>query len=105
MRKVLHLLAYIIRKEIGHKKRNLHHRHSYVAHPEGWVRKPGWAQRVIIKDSRKGQEFMEALRWFGLDWDEGPDKGGPFGPYRQSERGEIYAQYSQTLIRQGDAYY
>jgi glutamyl-tRNA synthetase/nondiscriminating glutamyl-tRNA synthetase len=51
------------------------------------------------------RQLMEDLRWFGLDWDEGPDKGGPFGPYRQSERGSIYAQYAEKLIGQGDAYY
>ena len=38
------------------------------------------------------RQLMEDLRWFGLDWDEGPDAGGPFGPYRQSERGAIYAR-------------
>jgi glutamyl-tRNA synthetase/nondiscriminating glutamyl-tRNA synthetase len=51
------------------------------------------------------RQLMEDLRWFGLDWDEGPDKGGPFAPYRQSERGSIYAQYAEKLIGQGDAYY
>jgi nondiscriminating glutamyl-tRNA synthetase len=51
------------------------------------------------------QQLLEDLRWFGLDWDEGPDKGGPFGPYRQSERRQIYAQYAEKLIGQGDAYY
>jgi len=51
------------------------------------------------------RQLLEDLRWFGLDWDEGPDTGGPFGPYRQSERREIYAQYAEKLIGQGDAYY
>ena len=51
------------------------------------------------------RQLIEDLRWFGLDWDEGPDTGGPFGPYRQSERREIYAQYAEKLIAQGDAYY
>ncbi len=50
-------------------------------------------------------QLVADLQWFGLDWDEGPDKGGPFAPYRQSERREIYAQHSQQLISQGDAYY
>jgi len=53
-------------------------------------------------------QLMEDLRWFGLDWDEGPDKpdrGGPFGPYRQSERGELYARYALQLVDQGHAYY
>jgi len=51
------------------------------------------------------RQLIEDLRWFGLDWDEGPDTGGPFGPYRQSERSEIYARYAEKLIGQGDAYY
>ena len=51
------------------------------------------------------RQLMDDLRWFGLDWDEGPDKGGPFGPYRQSERSAIYAEYAEKLIAKGDAYY
>ena len=51
------------------------------------------------------KQLMEDLLWFGLDWDEGPDKGGPFGPYRQSERQALYAEYTQKLLAQGDAYY
>ncbi|MBN1962788.1 MAG: glutamate--tRNA ligase [Deltaproteobacteria bacterium] len=48
--------------------------------------------------------ILESLRWTGLTWDEGPDIGGPHGPYRQSERGHIYAQYAQELIDKGQAY-
>lgn len=51
------------------------------------------------------QELMDGLRWLGLEWDEGPDKGGPYGPYRQSERKEIYQKYAEQLIEQGQAYY
>ncbi len=51
------------------------------------------------------QELMDSLRWLGLDWDEGPDVGGPYGPYRQSERKEIYQQYAQKLVESGHAYY
>jgi glutamyl-tRNA synthetase/nondiscriminating glutamyl-tRNA synthetase len=51
------------------------------------------------------RQLIEDLDWFGLDWDEGPDQGGPFGPYRQSERSAIYAQYAQRLIAEGNAYY
>lgn len=50
------------------------------------------------------REIMNGLRWLGLEWDEGPDKGGPFGPYRQSERQAIYAEHAQTLIDRGAAY-
>jgi glutamyl-tRNA synthetase len=48
--------------------------------------------------------IFEALRWLGLDWDEGPDVGGPYGPYRQSERSAIYRDHAQELVRKGAAY-
>lgn len=51
------------------------------------------------------QRLISDLKWLGLDWDEGPDVGGPYGPYRQSERLDIYAQYAQKLINSGQAYY
>ncbi len=51
------------------------------------------------------QKIFDSLRWLGMDWDEGPDKGGEFGPYRQSERADIYKKYAQQLINQGDAFY
>ena len=49
-------------------------------------------------------EILESLRWFGLQWDEGPDIGGPAGPYRQSERTAMYAEHAQRLVDQGAAY-
>jgi len=49
--------------------------------------------------------IMECLRWCGLNPDEGPDTGGPYGPYRQSERKERYRQYAETLVAEGHAYY
>jgi glutamyl-tRNA synthetase len=51
------------------------------------------------------EEIFEALLWLGLKWDEGPDIGGPLGPYRQSERFEIYKKYSEELISKGHAYH
>ncbi len=51
------------------------------------------------------EQFLSVLHWLGLNWDEGPDVGGPFAPYRQSERKEIYRQYAQQLIDMGQAYY
>jgi nondiscriminating glutamyl-tRNA synthetase len=51
------------------------------------------------------RQLLADLRWLGLDWDEGPDKGGAFGPYRQSERQELYAQYAAQLVEQGHAYF
>ena len=50
------------------------------------------------------QAIYESLRWLGLGWDEGPDLGGPRGPYRQSERIELYQQHVETLLGTGHAY-
>jgi len=50
------------------------------------------------------QEIFNSLRWLGLTWDEGPDVGGPFGPYRQSERTEIYREHCDILLANGTAY-
>ena len=50
------------------------------------------------------QLIYESLRWLGLNWDEGPDKGGPYGPYRQSERLDIYREEAARLIKEGKAY-
>jgi glutamyl-tRNA synthetase len=47
---------------------------------------------------------MESLRWLGIDWDEGPDVGGPHDPYRQSQRMNVYAGTVERLLEQGDAY-
>lgn len=55
---------------------------------------PAWEQMII-----------QALKWLGLQWDEGPDVGGPHGPYRQSERREIYAKHTQMLLDRGAAYH
>ncbi|MBC8331515.1 MAG: glutamate--tRNA ligase [Anaerolineae bacterium] len=51
------------------------------------------------------EELMEGLRWLGLSWDEGPDVGGPRGPYRQTERKEMYQKYARELIESDHAYY
>ncbi|OLO04379.1 MULTISPECIES: glutamate--tRNA ligase [Salinicola] len=50
------------------------------------------------------QMILDSLRWLGLDWDEGPDVGGPHGPYRQSERGDIYAEHADRLLELGHAF-
>jgi glutamyl-tRNA synthetase len=51
------------------------------------------------------EELMDGLHWLGLDWDEGTDKGGPHGPYRQSERKDLYQKYAQQLIETDHAFY
>jgi glutamyl-tRNA synthetase len=48
--------------------------------------------------------LKRSLRWLGLDWDEGPDTGGPFGPYRQTERFEVYRGAADRLVEGGHAY-
>jgi glutamyl-tRNA synthetase len=49
-------------------------------------------------------EIYESLRWLGLDWDEGPGVGGDYGPYMQSERGDIYRVHAEQLLERGGAY-
>lgn len=51
------------------------------------------------------QAILDSLRWLGLQWDEGPDVGGPHGPYRQSERTAIYRQYADELLAKGHAFH
>ena len=50
------------------------------------------------------QMIFDSLRWLGLQWDEGPDVGGPYAPYRQSERTEIYRAHAEMLLASGHAY-
>ncbi|MBN9617107.1 MAG: glutamate--tRNA ligase [Acidobacteriales bacterium] len=54
--------------------------------------------------STSEQMIFDTLRWLGLGWDEGPDVGGPYGPYRQSERTEIYRDHAEILLTNGSAY-
>src|SRR5688572_4443259 len=58
----------------------------------------------VRSTARSERAILEALRWLGLEWDEGPDVGGPHGPYRQSERSEIYRQHAEELVNRGAAY-
>jgi glutamyl-tRNA synthetase len=51
------------------------------------------------------QAAIDTMKWLGLDWDEGPEVGGPNGPYLQSQRLDIYAKWAQTFLDQKDAYY
>ncbi len=54
--------------------------------------------------SSSEQMIFDALHWLGIAWDEGPDIGGPYGPYRQSERTDIYREHVQLLLSNGSAY-
>ncbi len=58
-----------------------------------------------VRSTRESEDaILDSLRWLGLDWDEGPDVGGDKGPYRQSERTEIYRTHVQRLIDEGHAF-
>ena len=58
------------------------------------------------RSSRESEQAIyDSLNWIGLNWDEGPDCGGAAGPYRQSERSDIYKKYAQQLIDEGKAFY
>ena len=59
--------------------------------------------QVRAKSSSEAM-IMKSLRWLGLEWDEGPDKNGAFGPYRQSERTAIYREHTEMLLKAGHAY-
>jgi glutamyl-tRNA synthetase len=76
-----------------------------------WARKNGGQFILRIEDTDRERSnpasermIFEALHWLGLSWDEGPDVGGPFGPYRQSERFEIYREHAERLVATGSAY-
>lgn len=51
------------------------------------------------------QQIFDAMKWLGLNYEEGPDVGGDFGPYRQSERMDMYGKYAEELVEKGGAYY
>jgi len=57
------------------------------------------------RDSQESYEqLLDALSWLGLDWDEGPGVGGPYGPYRQSERHDVYRDVAGQLLAAGHLY-
>ncbi len=66
--------------------------------------------RIEDTDLERNEEtnvgtIISSLKWLGLEWDEGPDIGGAFGPYRQQERLKIYQEYAAQLLQQGAAYH
>ncbi|MFQ6133715.1 MAG: glutamate--tRNA ligase [Armatimonadota bacterium] len=76
-----------------------------------FARKHGGAFVLRIEDTDEARSteeslrgILEGFRWVGLDWDEGPDVGGPFGPYVQSERLDLYEPYFEKLLAEGKAY-
>ena len=76
-----------------------------------WARRAGGTFILRIEDTDRGRSTKEAeaaifegLRWLGLDWDEGPEVGGPHGPYFQMERLDLYASHAEKLVSEGKAY-
>jgi glutamyl-tRNA synthetase len=76
-----------------------------------WAKKTKGALVLRIEDTDQERSTIESVRvivdslkWLGLEWDEGLDVGGAYGPYTQMERLSLYGQYAQRLIRQGAAY-
>ncbi|WP_375485594.1 glutamate--tRNA ligase [uncultured Jatrophihabitans sp.] len=76
-----------------------------------WARHVGGTFVFRIEDTDAARDSVEsyhqlldALRWLGLDWDEGPEVGGPYGPYRQSERHDIYRDVAGRLVQAGHLY-
>ena len=59
---------------------------------------------VERSEARFEDQLIADLKWLGLDWDEGPDLGGPYAPYRQSDRLESYREHAERLVEQGKAY-
>ena len=76
-----------------------------------WARRTGGTFVLRIEDTDQGRSTKEAeaaifdaMRWLGLDWDEGPEVGGPHGPYFQMQRLDLYREHAEKLIRDGKAY-
>jgi nondiscriminating glutamyl-tRNA synthetase len=55
-------------------------------------------------EARFESQLLDDLKWMGLDWDEGPDIGGPYAPYRQSDRLTVYREHAERLVSEGKAY-
>ena len=77
-----------------------------------FARREGGACILRIEDTdmarsekRFEKDIIECFRWLGIDWDEGPDIEGPYGPYRQSERLGLYETYLTKMLKEGHAYY
>jgi len=76
-----------------------------------WAKKNGGSFVLRIEDTDQARStqhsekaILDSLEWLGLNWDEGPGVGGPYGPYRQSERLHIYREHSGALLEKGAAY-
>ncbi len=77
-----------------------------------FARSQGGTFILRVEDTDRGRSteeyeraILEDFRWLGIGWDEGPDTGGPVGPYRQTERSHLYRQYAQALLDREAAYH
>lgn len=77
-----------------------------------FARSSGGKWILRVEDTDRGrysdeslQDLYDTFRWLGIHWDEGPDVGGPYAPYVQSQRVELYRRYAQQLVEEGKAYY
>jgi glutamyl-tRNA synthetase len=85
---------------------------AYIALFNAAFAKQRGGQLILrIEDTDRGryvenseQQIFDTLHWLGIEWAEGPDKGGPLGPYRQSERLPLYKKYAEKLVELGHAY-
>ena len=85
---------------------------AYIAlHNLAFAQRHGGQFILRIEDTDQGRstkasedQILSSLRWLGLNWEEGPDCGGPHGPYRQSERLDIYLRHAWELVNKGKAY-
>jgi len=85
---------------------------AYIAlFNQAFARRHGGRFVLRIEDTDRARSspkweaaLIEALRWLGIEWDEGPDVGGDFGPYRQSERLAVYREHADRLLKDGGAY-
>ena len=76
-----------------------------------WARHTGGKFVLRIEDTDRERStqtavdaILDGMRWLGLDWDEGPEVGGPHGPYFQTERLDVYKAYAEKLIAEGKAF-
>ncbi|MFL5260935.1 MAG: glutamate--tRNA ligase [Anaeromyxobacteraceae bacterium] len=76
-----------------------------------WARRTGGRFVLRIEDTDRDRStqaavdaILDAMRWLGMDWDEGPDNGGPNAPYFQTQRLDVYRAYAERLIREGKAF-
>ena len=89
---------------VGHI-RTLLYNYAFVRKHNGQfiIRIEDTDRKRFVKDAE--EKILQVIKDYGFDWDEGPEKGGPYGPYVQTKRLDIYKKYADELIEKGHAYY